>query len=226
MLRSLCVSCGCFADRDDGICRHCAEELPRLGPACQACALPLPTGAPYCGRCARGRLPVIRSHCLFEYQAPIDQLITRFKFRADLTVGQYLGRWLAQELRIADMPDAIVPVPLHRRRLRQRGFNQALELIKPLATARGIPIRLDVVERRIDTPDQIGLSALQRRRNMRQAFACTSQALPRHIALFDDVITTGATVLTLARCLRAAGVERVDVWALARATGSITRQRR
>jgi len=226
MFRSLCVSCGCFADRNDGICRHCAEEMPRLGPACQACALPLPIGSVFCGRCARGRLPVTRSHCLFEYQAPIDQLIGRFKFRADLTVGHYLARWLAQELDIADRPEAILPVPLHQRRLRQRGFNQALELIKPLAQQRDIPIRLDLVKRQLDTPDQIGLSALQRRRNMRQAFACTTSCLPRHVALFDDVVTTGATVLTLARCLRAAGVERVDVWALARATGSITRQRR
>lgn len=226
MVRSLCISCGCFADNDDGICRYCAEALPRLGAACQACALPLPVSASFCGRCSRGRLPVQRSYCLFEYRAPIDQLITRFKFRADLTVGHYLGRWLAQELAIADTPDAIVPVPLHAKRLRQRGFNQALELIKPLAAQRRIAIRTDIVERRLDTPDQIGLSALQRRRNMRQAFRCQGSSLPRHVALFDDVVTTGATVLTLAKSLLAAGVERVDVWALARATGSITRQRR
>jgi ComF family protein len=114
------------------------------------------------------------------------------------------------------MPQALVPVPLHVSRLRQRGFNQSIELFLPVARAMGIPLLREVVIRHRATSSQVGLSRSQRRRNLRGAFV-VRESLPEHVAIVDDVVTTGTTVNELARVLRRAGVERIDVWSVARA---------
>jgi len=112
----------------------------------------------------------------------------------------------------------IVPVPLHRSRLRQRGYNQALELARPLAARLGVPLAHDVLVRSRDTSAQTELDRAARRRNVRGAFHLREAiVLPDHVALFDDVMTTGATLAECARLLKRAGVRRVDAWALARA---------
>jgi ComF family protein len=156
----------------------------------------------------------------FRYCHPLDLLEARFKFRSDLAAGRALSSLLIERVR-ADapaLPDAIVPVPLHRARLRSRGYNQALELARPLAHALGIPIRHDLLLRTRATHAQSALDAKARRRNVRGAFALVDHALlPAHVALFDDVMTTGATLREAALALRRAGVARVDVWVLARA---------
>src|SRR5690606_12692701 len=106
-------------------------------------------------------------------------------------------------------------------RLGARGYNQALELARPLARAAGIALRADLLQRTRATPPQTGLDARARRANLRDAFTLAEvRGLPSHVALFDDVMTTGATLREAARCLRRAGVERVDAWALARAPAS------
>lgn len=120
------------------------------------------------------------------------------------------------DLPVADLPQAILPVPLHQKRLQERGFNQALELVRPFAQKRGIPLLVNVCVRHRYTPDQVGLTALQRRRNLRGAFALREHGLPAHIAIVDDVITTGATALNLARLLKRAGVQTLQLWTLAR----------
>jgi ComF family protein len=144
-------------------------------------------------------------------------LETRFKFGRDLAAGRALAILWQQEKPQA-LPQLILPVPLHRRRLSQRGYNQALEMAKPLARALGVPCRHDVLHRRRHTDAQTGLDAVERRRNLRAAFALREDAvLPAHVAILDDVFTTGTTLSECARVLKRAGVERVDVWALARA---------
>ena len=115
-------------------------------------------------------------------------------------------------------PELLLPVPLHRTRLRQRGYNQALELAKPLARLLGVPLCRDLLQRQRGTAAQTELDAVARRRNVRGAFAVRAGvALPTHVAILDDVMTTGATLAECARVLKRAGVQRVDVWALARA---------
>jgi ComF family protein len=117
-----------------------------------------------------------------------------------------------------DLPGAIVPVPLHPSRLRKRGYNQALELAKPLAKRLGIPVSREVLHRTRATHAQTELTAIQRRRNVRGAFAVNIDGnAPEHVAVLDDVFTTGATLAECACVLKRAGVQRVDVWALARA---------
>lgn len=215
-LPAICPLCRCTSDGQAGICPACRADLPWLGHACRRCALPLPAGAgDTCGPCLRRPSPVTRTVCALRYQAPVSGLVASFKFHRNLAAGAALSALLTEALAGADCPDALLPVPLHRSRLRQRGYNQALELARPLAQQMKRPLLATGVSRLLATADQIGLSALQRRRNLRNAFAI-ERTLPTHIAIVDDVLTTGATVLTLAKALKRAGVERVDVWCLAR----------
>lgn len=210
----------CEEPGDDGLdlCPECRAELPFNRAACARCALPLPRPAPRCGRCAGGRLPQASARAVFRFERPVDQWHRRLKFHGDLAAGRLLGQLLAAELAGAPRPAALVPLPLHRTRLRQRGFDQALELARPLARALDLPLLSDRLRRRRHTAPQSELDAPARRRNVRGAFVVApGPPLPGHLALFDDVMTTGATLQEAARALRRAGVERVDLWALARA---------
>jgi len=194
--------------------------MPRNTMCCARCALPLESPARLCGRCIKREPPWDAAWVPFRYEHPLDLLEARFKFGGDLAAGRVLAELMIGRIG-ADAParpELIVAVPLHVSRLRERGYNQAFELAKPLARAAGIPIARDFLARDRATPAQTGLDAAARRRNLRGAFGVLRSAtIPRHVALFDDVMTTGATVRECARVLRRAGVARVDVWALARA---------
>lgn len=212
----------CHAPGADGrdLCRGCARDLAVNAPCCPRCAVPLEAPAPLCGACLRRAPPLAAAWVPFRYAHPLDLLEARFKFRADLAAGRVLGELLAERaaLEAPARPDCIVPVPLHASRLRERGYNQALELARPVARALGVPLRQDALVRVRATPAQTGLDAVARRRNLRAAFAVPARvALPAHVALLDDVMTTGATLHEAARVLLRAGARRVDAWALARA---------
>lgn len=215
-----CLLCGGRGANSGDLCEGCARDFPRNDVCCPRCALPLKTPAPLCGECLDREPPFASAWAPFRYAHPLDLLEARFKFRGDLAAGRVLAD-LMIERAVDDAParpDLIVAVPLHVSRLRERGYNQAFELAKPVAGALGVPIARDGLARIRATPAQTGLDAAARRRNLRGAFAVPRGAsLPKHIALFDDVVTTGATVRECARVLRRAGVERIDVWALARA---------
>jgi ComF family protein len=146
-------------------------------------------------------------------------MIHRLKYGGDLAQAGVLAALLAARVRerSAPLPEALVPVPLHWRRLTARGFNQALELALPLGRALGIPVRDHLVIRERATPPQVGLPRELRRRNLRAAFGVRPGPLPGHLALVDDVVTSASTVTALADCLHRAGVERIEVWAVARA---------
>lgn len=213
-----CLLCGAAGADGIDLCGDCAAELPRNAACCARCALPLAVAAMLCGQCQR-RPPVWdAAWSPFRYAWPLDRLESRYKFGRDLAAGKVLATlWLA-EPRAIDLPDLILPVPLHRGRLRQRGYNQALELARPLATALGVPVQHDFLQRLRATPAQTELDAIDRRRNVSGAFGLRAGiSLPAHVAIVDDVMTTGATLAECARTLRRAGVKRVDVWALARA---------
>lgn len=142
-------------------------------------------------------------------------MIHRLKYRGDLYLAGQLGRMIAAEP-ITDGVDAIVPLPLHRKRLRQRGFNQALELARPLARRSGLPLLCEAVLRQRDTPSQAGLDPAGRKRNLRGAFRCEQAFSGLSVLVVDDVMTTGATLEELARTLKAAGARRVENRVLAR----------
>jgi len=161
--------------------------------------------------------------CALHYSTPVDYLIKRMKFGHQLSYAKVLGSLLAQHLSQMDISsvDAILPVPLHKSRLRQRGFNQALEMAKDMRKYHGLPL-LTSVTRVVNTKAQTLVKGEDRALNLSGAFSIKSGVeLPRHITILDDVITTGSTSNELARLLKVKGVEKVSVWAVARATADL-----
>lgn len=213
-----CLLCGAAGANGLDLCTDCAHELPRNRSCCARCALPLATPAACCGECLRRSPPWDAAWAPFRYGWPLDRLEARYKFGADLAAGRVLSTLWRREPCPIGLPSLLLTVPLHHSRLRQRGYNQALELARPLARELALPLRHDTLQRVRQTVAQTELDARGRRRNMRGAFALRAGvALPAHVAILDDVMTTGATLAECARVLRRAGAQRVDVWALARA---------
>lgn len=212
-----CLVCGESAAPGADLCRACADALPWNAAACERCALPLAAPAPACGACLQAPPPLDAVHAAFRYAAPLDRLLPRFKFHRDLAAGRLLSEAMAARFQALQRPDALLPVPLHRERLRRRGYDQALELARPLAHALQLPLRTDLLRRQRATRAQSELDAAARRRNLRGAFAVEDGLpVPAHVALVDDVMTTGATLHAAARALRKAGVARVEAWVCAR----------
>lgn len=221
LLPRRCVLCLAPSGRH-AVCAGCWPELPWLQPGCPGCGVPLSASTPpgSCIRCRRGRQAPLRIRAALAYTWPVDRLVTGAKFHRQLHYAQALGELLAAAVGSVtatdDRPDLLLPVPLHRSRLAERGYNQALEIATPLAAALGLPLAPELCRRVRHTPGQTGLSARARRRNLRGAFALCDTCAGMHIAIVDDVVTTGSTAMALARVLLAAGAARVDVWAAAR----------
>jgi ComF family protein len=218
-----CLLCDEAADGDTPLCMACETELPWLGDHCQTCALPLPAAGLTCGQCLKQPPAFENVIAPWSYNFPIDSLITRFKHSAKWPFGHLLAELLVQAVqhRFEDdlpRPDLLVPVPLATRRLRQRGFNQAAMLARWLSSRLDLPCDERLLLRTQDTSAQQVLNANDRRRNLRNVFALAPGAAVegRHLALIDDVLTTGATAQALARLLVDAGATRVDVYCLAR----------
>lgn len=212
----------CLACDDPGLdgldlCAACENTLPDAGPACRRCALPMVSGNSLCGGCLASQSPLAEVHAAFLYAAPLDRLLPRLKFSSDLAAGRLVSQLMVERLRNVPRPDALIPIPLHRARLRQRGFDQALELARPLGRSLGVPVLEGALLRQKATQEQSRLGAIARRRNLKGAFEARERLpLPRHVALVDDVMTTGATLRAAAVALHRAGVERVDAWVAAR----------
>ncbi|MEB0048042.1 MULTISPECIES: ComF family protein [unclassified Pseudomonas] len=221
--KQICLLCSEPCDFATPICTACETELPWLRNHCQCCALPLPNSGLTCGQCLRQPPAFERVIAPWTYSFPIDTLITRFKHSAKWPFGNLLGELLVQFLHHRfdedlERPDALIPVPLATKRLRQRGFNQAAMLARWLSEGLSIPCDENLLLRIQDTSAQQELNAQARQRNLRNAFALKSDVpvAGRHLALIDDVLTTGATAQTVARLLMDAGAARVDVYCLAR----------
>jgi ComF family protein len=211
-----CLLCGESGANNRDLCPACTEALPWNASACLRCALPLPVPAT-CGACLQKPPSMDETHAVFVYGFPLDRLVPRLKFHNDLAAGRLLSGLMAEALGALPRPAALVPVPLHGTRLGRRGYDQALELAAPLARSLRIPLLADVLLRTRATAPQSELDAGARQRNLRRAFAVRADApLPGHVALVDDVMTTGATLEAAARALRRAGVSRVDAWVCAR----------
>ncbi|MGQ0622735.1 MAG: ComF family protein [Panacagrimonas sp.] len=212
-----CAWCGQPAG-GAGICGGCRDDLPWNRVHCPGCALPQ-IAPVLCRRCQRRAHRFDSAWTPFVLVQPVQQAIHRLKYGARFGPARSLGRLMAQQLarRPEPLPDLVIPVPLHRQRQFQRGYNQARELARGLAGVLAIEVDEQAVSRTRATPDQIGLNAAARRRNLRGAFAVTRDLSGLHVALLDDVLTTGATLDELARAVRAAGASRIEAWALARA---------
>lgn len=216
----LCILCGAPGETSWMLCGECRQALPRNTSCCGLCALPLPESAAgkLCGACRSEKPSYDRVLAPLLYADPADRLIAGFKFHGQLHTGRLLAQLLGDHIEevVPDMPEALLPVPLHPRRIRQRGYNQALELARALSRRFRIPLDYHSCARLRPTPPQAGLNARVRRGNLRNAFSVSPQAAYRHVVIVDDVVTTGSTVNELARTLKCQGIGRVDAWTLAR----------
>lgn len=227
LLPRICLLCGDGAEEPYNLCTGCIRALPRIDAFCRRCALPLPAvDSEVCAQCVRAPPPFRRAVAAFRYVDPLDTLIQQLKYQRDLSVASTLGRLLAKRIAEAGAgdPECILPVPLHPRRLRARGFNQSLEIAIVLAAGTGIPVKRHWTKRTRNTLAQSQVQSIPaRRRNVRGAFAA-SPRLSRYarVTIVDDVVTTGATAAELARVVLAQGVESVDLWCVARAERDAT----
>ncbi len=215
-----CLLCGAPGIQDLDLCAGCRADLPGNHNACMCCGLALAVSSHcICGQCQQKTPAYERTMAPFLYQTPLDYLLPMLKFKGKLVYARLLGQLMADYLQqqCDCLPERLIPVPLHPSRLRERGFNQALELARPIAKRLKIGIDHKCCLRIRRTAPQTELDARQRRVNVRRAFRLTRTLPVRHVAIVDDVMTTGTTVNELARTLRRAGVRRVDVWACARA---------
>ncbi|MBE2212200.1 MAG: ComF family protein [Xanthomonadaceae bacterium] len=220
-----CIACGQMGDAASGrdLCTPCHRALPWNRHACRRCALPLPmTDADgLCGACQTASLGALaRVTASFAYAAPLDRLLPMFKFHQSMAAGRLLAGLMADTLRDAASAAggaSLVPIPLHRRRLRQRGYDQALELARPLAQELGLSLGAGLLSRPKATGAQSRLGKAGRQDNLMGAFRVNGHAPPpAHVILIDDVMTTGATLQSAATALRAAGVACVEAWVCAR----------
>ena len=231
ILPSRCLLCSGYLPKNHdtspqpALCEGCWNDLPWLSQCCTRCGIPLPTRHPVsavCGQCLNKPPPFEQSHCLFHYEYPVDRMINGLKFKHKLTYGRLFGRLMAEHLRHTyrhqPFPDAVIPVPLHSARLRERGFNQAHEIAIACAHSLNLPLRWQLCQRVRPTPHQIGLDAATRRKNLKSAFRVRRSCNLNCVALVDDVMTTGSTLTELSRILKKAGVQSVHNWCIARTT--------
>ncbi len=219
-----CLLCGDAGADGRALCPGCDADLPRIETGCARCGEVLPaTGAglpdlAVCGACLWRPPPFAAIDVPFRYAAPIDWLVHRLKFRHDLAAGRLLGALLVNAVAArVEAVTAVVPVPLHARRLRERGFNQAAELARPVARALGVRVRTDLLCRRYAAAPQMGLPADRRRGNVRGAFEPGCSGPGGTVLLIDDVVTTASTVREASRALLRGGTDGVQVLAVARA---------
>jgi ComF family protein len=219
-----CVLC----DTDDraAVCSACAKSLarPDVAASCRVCCVPGSSNA-VCGQCLAHAPYFDATVAAFHYQFPLDRLVQSFKFRADLKLANFFAAYLAAAVSASytpgegrARPDFLVALPLARQRLTERGFNQSALLADGVASRLGFTVAHDAMLRVRDTPPQSGLSRDARIKNIRGAFDCGVDLAGRHIAIVDDVMTTGATLSEAAKVLKKAGAATVEAWVLSRAT--------
>ena len=226
LLPPACLLCRQLLTTDldaQSLCRACLTDMSSLSSAhCSCCAQPFPnaTSNHLCSSCLKRPPSFSIVHAAGLYQGNIKDAVHQLKYRNQLTLAKPLGQLLGKIVAAAGAgfaPDCIVPVPLHPHRLRQRGYNQALELARPISRELNVPLDTTLLQRCRKTLQQQGLSATERRSNLRNAFTLTSKTPAIKVLLVDDVMTTGETVRECCRVLVAGGVKEVQVAIIGRA---------
>lgn len=219
-----CLLCQSKVTSGKNLCALCAEALPWNHGACKQCATPFEASQkkwPICGQCLQ-RPPLFfdEAYAAFVYQAPIVQMIGQLKFNQNLLFGSVLGqlllRFLQTKYPVDNWPEAIIPVPLHSKRFSERGYNQAAELAYPLEKALHIPVYFDLCRRIKPTLAQTKATARERRINLKNAFVVERAHNLKHVAIVDDVLTTASTATALSKVLKKSGVEKIDLWVVAK----------
>jgi ComF family protein len=222
-----CCLCQQVADINTSLCKICHSNLLRNNCCCVSCATPLNNSSGdldnglLCGSCQQHKPFYNQVFSPFLYQQQMVQLIHQFKYHDKLYLGRtladlFIGQFNSQNHQ--QMPELIIPVPLHSKRLKHRGFNQSKELANYFSQKMKITTKDDLIERIKLTHTQRGLTLAERKANLNNAFAMSGKTFDnKHVVVVDDVMTTGNTVNEVAKVLKQAGAERVDVWTIARA---------
>lgn len=219
-LQQRCLLCQCTISASPlfGLCKDCYQAMPAAEPCCQQCGLPTAITLKQCGECLKQPPLFDHTRCCTQFTADSQTLIHHLKKQHDLAYCRLLADWLTQQLPRCPTPvDALLPVPMHWQRALWQGNNHSLLLAKQLACNSGIPCQPDWLKKRHKTMPQRGLSAAQRRRNLKNAFTATSEVSAKHLVLVDDVMTTGSTMNELSRVLKKAGALSVTALVIARA---------
>ena len=213
----LCLCCGYQKNYKHGFCLGCYHDLPHIKTPCLQCGLSLTANTPC--TCKAEDWPFSACLSAFEYQFPINELIFQYKSQARLALCDSFAQALITQIKKQQhpLPQVLMPVPLHPNKLKQRGFNQSLELAKVLSKQLHIPIDYHSLQSTQQTTQQKTLNKQQRLVNVQSSYALTRPLSVTHIALIDDVITTGATTKTLAYLLREHGATQIQAWSIARA---------
>jgi len=213
----LCLGCGCELANSDSLCDCCGERLLRVPNPCLYCGQPNPVSGQVCPACLLNPPRWQRLIAPLQYRGLTRDYLRQLKYDEALYLAKTLCRQCLEPFsRGSPKPQALLPVPLHRERLFERGYNQATEIARAWSREFDLPVDRMALRRLRATPSQSGLSANQRQQNVHRAFAYQSPREYRHVAIVDDIVTTGSTVTEITRTLHRAGVEYVEVWALAR----------
>lgn len=231
-LRTTCLLCRQTCLWKERICKFCDRSLPKIVTQCALCCNSIQIfyssnigdESGYnilCGYCQKhGRL-FDRSIISFPYLPPISFMLHDFKYKGKLYFGKVLANKLIDALKISyanePWPNTIIPIPLHKKRLISRGYNQSTIIAKILSSTFKIPVNCSLVSRQKNTQSQTELTFKNRKTNMKNAFILKkSHNLPEHIAIVDDIMTSGATAESLSLVLKNGGIKQVDVWCIAR----------
>lgn len=222
LLPFTCVVCHNPAKRQQDLCKACLMDLPTPSTTCQQCARPLMmTQSKICGYCLKYPPPFDRGFTLYIYESLVIKLIMDLKFGHALTNARLLAELLTEKIQTEwyvtiPLPEAIIPIPLHPNRLKERGFNQAIEIARPIATTLKLPLIINPCQRIKHTEAQAMLELTARKNNIKEAFHISEMLPYQHIAVLDDVMTTGFTMVEFCRVLKNTGIKRIDVWCCAR----------
>lgn len=222
-----CLLCANHQGGKFGVCNGCIEQLPWYkAPQCTVCGLV--SQHSICGACLSAPPSIDQTHAVFTYDYPLNHLLQQFKYQQALSISRLFAHVLQQKIvhnktssamvNGTSQPriDLIIPMPMHPARLKQRGFNQAHEIAKPVAKVLKIPLNVLTCQRVKLTPPQASLPLKERITSIRGAFKCKQDLQGLNIAIIDDVMTTGASLNELAKTLKQAGAMRVECWVIAR----------
>lgn len=215
-----CLLCNRASKNKQDFCKKCYQDLPWIEFACPKCGQPLETNNQLCKECLKNPPIFEQTIALFHYKEPINHFITGLKFNNKLIYSRILGELMAEKIskhyQQTNLPEIIIPVPLHNQRLRQRGYNQAIELARPIAKILALPIDIKSCKRIKNTGTQSSIPAKQRAKNIKKAFTIKNKPAAKHVAIIDDVITTGNTIKELSSVLHKSGVQTIDIWCCAK----------
>ena len=214
LFKQRCILCAAIDGGELGVCHDCYQDLPwHTTPQCPQCGLS--SNGLVCGSCLNFPPDFDATISLFTYDFPLDAMMQAYKYGTMLSLGHLFGKVLSKKAQLTEI-DLIIPMPMHPTRLKERGFNQSLEIAKVIAKHHPEKLNSATVQRQKYTPPQASLPLKERVKNIKGVFAANADLTGKRIAIVDDVMTTGASLNELAKTLKKAGAAHVECWVVAR----------